>query len=85
MNSAAEILVIFLSIALAIFLILGIILTAYLIRLTRQIRAVTRSIESAASSVDSVASGIAKVLSPIFMAEMFTKFINNFKKGKGDK
>ena len=85
MNSAAEILVIILSIALAVFLTLGIILTVYLIGLTRQIREITNSAERTAGSIESIVSGIAKALSPVFLAEMITKFISNFKKDKREK
>ena len=85
MNSAAEILVIILSIALAGFLTLGIILTIYLIGLTRQIREITNSAGRTVGSIESIISGIAKVLSPVFLAEIITKFINNFKKSKEEK
>jgi len=85
MNSAAEILVIILSIALAVFLTLGIILTIYLIGLTRQIREITSSAERTAGSIESIVSGIAKALSPVFLVGMITKFISNFKKNKGEK
>ncbi|MDK2899411.1 MAG: hypothetical protein PWQ10_598 [Patescibacteria group bacterium] len=85
MNSAAEVLVIFLSVFLAIFLMLGIILTGYLIGLTKQIREITKSAGRTANSLESIISGIAKVVSPMFAAEMFNKFINSFKKNKGDK
>jgi len=85
MSSSSEILVIILSIALAVFLILGIILTIYLIDLTRQIRKVTKSAERTVDNLESVVSGFSTVMTPIFMAEMVSKFFKKFKKSKGEK
>ena len=85
MNPAAEVLVIILSVFLALFLILGIILTIYLIKLTSQIRKVTKSAERTVGNLESVVSGFSKVMSPIFVAEMVSKFIKKIKKNKGDK
>ena len=84
MSSSAEILVVILSIALAIFLILGIILTIYLIDLTRQIRRVTNSAERTAYNLESVVSKFSTVKTPILMVKMVTNFFNKFKKGKGE-
>ncbi len=84
MSSSAEILVVILSIALAIFLILGIILTIYLIDLTRQIRRVTNSAERTAYNLESVVSKFSTVMTPILMVKMVTNFFNKFKKGKGE-
>ena len=85
MNSAAEVLVVILSIFLALFLILGITLTIYLINLTRQIRKVTNAAERTVGNLESVESKFSKVISPIFVAEMVTKFIRKIKKEKRDK
>ena len=80
MSSAAEVLVVILSIFLAFFLILGIILTAYLIALTRRIRDITKSAERTAGNIETVVSGISKVASPVFIAEMIGKYIKSFNK-----
>ena len=85
MSSAAEILVVILSIFLAFFLILGIILIIYLIKLTHQIREVTKSAERTVSSIETMVNGASKIISPIFVAEMLNRFIKKFKKEKGDK
>ena len=86
MNSAAEILVVILSIFLALFLILAITLTIYLINLTRQIRKVTNAAERTVGNLESVISKCTKVISPIFVAEMVTGFLKKVKKEKrGDK
>ena len=85
MSSSAEILVIILSVFLAFFLILGIILTIYLISLTRQIRRVTKSAERTVGNLESVVAGFSKVMAPIFVAEMVTKLVKKFKKSKEGK
>jgi hypothetical protein len=82
MNSAAEILVVVLSIFLAIFLLLGIILTVYLIKLTSQIRIIVKSTEKTVGHVESVVAVISKVISPIYAAEMLAGLVNKFKKEK---
>jgi len=85
MSPAAEILVIILSIFLAFFLALGIALIIYLIVLTRQIRKVTKSAERTVENLGSVVTGFTKVVSPLFVAEMVSKFIKKIKKDKGGK
>jgi hypothetical protein len=37
------------------------------------------------NTIDSAVSGVAKVVSPMFMAKMFTKFMEKFKKEKSNK
>jgi uncharacterized protein YoxC len=85
MSSAAEILVVILSIALTFFLILGMVLVVYLIVLTRQIRKITKSAERTVDGLESTVAGFSKMMSPIFVAEMVSKIIKKFKtnqKGK---
>jgi uncharacterized protein YoxC len=82
MSSAAEILVIILSITLAVFLILGIVLTIYLIKLTRDIRAITQSAERTVNNIESAVSGVARLTSPLFFAEMIARYIKKFTKSK---
>jgi sensor domain CHASE-containing protein len=84
MNSAAEVLVVILSVFLALFLVLAITLTIYLINLTRQIRKVTNAAERTVGDLESLVSKVTKVVSPIFVAEMVGSFIKKFKKEKGD-
>jgi len=85
MSPAAEILVVILSIALAFFLALGIALLIYLIVLTRQIRRVTKTAEKTVENFGSVVSGFSKVISPMFIAEMVSKFIKKVKREKKEK
>lgn len=84
MSSAAEILVIILSVFLTIFLILGIILAIYLISLTSKIRRVTKSAERTVNNLESTVSKASKIISPIFVSEMIARFIKKFKKNKKD-
>ena len=79
MSSAAEILVVILSIALTFFLILGMVLVIYLIVLTRQIRKITKSAERTVNDIESTVVGFSKILSPIFVTEMVSKIITKFK------
>ena len=85
MSPAAEVLVIILSIALAFFLILGIVLTVYLIVLTKQIRKVTKSAERTVDNLEGVVSGFSKIISPIFIAEMVSGFMKRFNPKKKEK
>lgn len=82
MSTAAEVLVIILSIFLAFFLILGVMLTIYLIKLTREIRNVTQAAGRTVGTIESVVSGAAKLTSPLFVAELINKYLKKFKKGK---
>ncbi len=82
MSSSSELLVIILSIALAVFLVLGITLIIYLIVLTHQIRKITNSAERTVDSIESVVSKISKVITPIYMSEVIKTFVNKVKKNK---
>lgn len=85
MSSAAEILVIILSSFLGLFLLLAIILTIYLILLTRQIRRVTQSAERTAHHIESTVSGISKITSPLFVAGIVGRYIKKFTKSNKSK
>jgi len=85
MSPAAEILVIILSIFLTFFLILGIVLTIYLINLTRQIREVTKSAGRTVDNMESIVEKISNFTSPLIVAGMITKFMKKFKKDKKEK
>ena len=83
MSSAAEILVVILSIALAIFIVLGIICFVLIIRVTRQI-GVTERIQNVAKNVDEMAQNIAQITSPIIITKSVMSIFKKFK-GKGEK
>ena len=88
MSSAAEILVIILAVVLSVFLIVSIILIIYLIRLSAEIRKIAASAQKTVDSIASSVSGVSRILSPVFVADVVTKFIKRFTgadKKKGSK
>lgn len=85
MNFAAELLVIILSVTLTIFLIFAIILTVYLINLTRQIRKVTALAERTVDGIETAVSNVVKMSIPMCIVEMVAKIVKKSKKDKGDK
>lgn len=80
MDQAAEILVIIVSSVLAIFLIVGIVLGIYLVKLTGEIRRLTKSAQSTVSHIDSAVSGVGKFTSPLFVAKFVSTFIKKVTK-----
>lgn len=87
MSSAAEILVIIVSIVLVLFLIVSIILGIYLIRLSAEIRKIAKSAGETVDVVGEVLRGAAKLASPVFIARALSEFFTNMQKKskKGDK
>lgn len=84
MDVATQILVIIVSIVLTIFLIIAITLGIYLIKLTSEIRQITKSAQSAVSNIDRTIIGISHLTSPVFMAQLVSKYLKKFNK-KGSK
>lgn len=78
--SALEILVIILSSFLALFLLIGIILVALLVRVTRQIKRVTDSAERTAHGLEGIVAGVGKVTSPALLAKMVLSQIKKYRK-----
>ncbi|MBL8159213.1 hypothetical protein JNJ66_02030 [Candidatus Saccharibacteria bacterium] len=64
---ATTVLVIILSVALAVFLVLGIILVVLLIRVTKQIQSVTTVAKTAADNVQNITANFSKVAAPAAM------------------
>ena len=85
MSSAAEILVVFLSVALAIFITLGIITFILVIRVTRQIGDVTEKMQNITTSIDGIAQNVAQVTSPIIIGKTIFDIVNKFKNKKDKK
>lgn len=85
MSSAAEILVVFLSVALAIFITLGIITFILVIRVTRQIGDVTEKMQNITASIDGIAQNVAQVTSPIIIGKTIFDIVNKFKNKKEKK
>ena len=75
MDTAAEILVIILSVVLAIFLVLAIILTVYLIRVSAEIRKMTESTRHTIDTIESTVEGASRLTSPLFIAQSLNKYI----------
>lgn len=78
----AQILVIILSVFLAVFLGLAIILTAMLIKVTKQIKTVTGSAQHTAEMIERAMAGVTKVTSPMLMIKMVTKFMKKARNSK---
>lgn len=87
MSSAAEVLVIILAIVLSVFLIVGIVLLVYLIRISAEIRRIAQSAQKTVDHIESTVSGVSRVLSPVFVADLIGRLINKFTKDmkKGSK
>lgn len=67
MSSAAEILVIIVSIVLSIFLLVGIILGIYLIRLSAEIRRIAKTAQETVDTVGEAVQGVVKLTSPVYI------------------
>lgn len=85
MDIAAQILVIILSVTLTIFLIFAIVLFAYLIKLSRQIKRVTDSAEKTVDHIESAVAQAVKMSLPMYVSDLFSKIVNKFKKDEGEK
>lgn len=83
--NAAEILVIFLSVALAIFLVLAIVLIIYLIIIAKKIKMVAETAERAASNFEGLASIIRKAAAPAVVSKFVVDTITQIIKRRNDK
>jgi len=82
-QNASEILLIIVSSVLSIFLIVAIILGIYLVKLTAEIRQLAKTAQSTVDHVGSAVNGISRLSSPLFAAELISKYIKKYtKKGK---
>ncbi len=84
--TAEQILVIMLSTALAIFLVLAIILTSYLIAIARKMKEVANSAERTAQHVEGIVSNVQSAIAPAavsgFVFDLIDRFVYRRKKGK---
>lgn len=83
MDQAAEVLVIIVSSVLSVFLVVAIILGIYLIKLTTEIRRLAATAQNTVSHIDNAVVGVSKLTSPIFIAEMVSRYIKKFTSKKG--
>jgi len=80
-----DVLVVILSIALALFLILAIVFTIYLIRIARKVDEITEKAKSAVSSVEAAAKIFEKTAAPAAFSRIVANIVESFsdrKKGK---
>jgi uncharacterized protein YoxC len=86
--TAAEVLVIFLSIALAVFLALAIILVAYLIIIAKKINRIADTAERSVQGVVGMIANLQRVVAPAvvtrFVTDLIGRFTNDHKKSKED-
>ena len=83
--TAAEILVIFLSVALAVFLALAIVLTVYLIVIAKKINNVADSAQRTVDQVENIATMAGKAFAPAMISNFIVDTINKFTKGRKNK
>ena len=72
---AFQILVIILSVMLAVFLILGIVLIATFISISRKINHITETISQATDEAKAFLENLKNLASPVMIARIFVKFI----------
>lgn len=80
MESAAEVLIIILSVTLSIFLIVAIVLFVYLIRLSSEIQKVAEATHRTVDEIESTVKSASKLISPVFVAELIGGYIKRFTK-----
>jgi pilus assembly protein TadC len=83
--TASEVLVVFLSVALAVFLALGIILVIYLIIIAKKINQVADSAKRTVDRVEGIASMASKAFAPAMISNFFFDTIAKFTKGRKHK
>ena len=83
--TAAEILVIILSIALAVFLLLAIILTIYLIVIAQKIKRIAETAEQGVQGFAAMVANLQRVIAPAMVTRMFTDFADRFMNGRKSK
>ncbi len=83
MSSAAEVLVVILAAALAVFIVLGIALLILLIKLTRQISETTTSVRNISTSIDGLVRNVVQITSPVIITKTVLEFFKKFNKKQG--
>lgn len=85
---AFEILVIILSVALAIFLLLSIVVIVYLLKVVKSIQLMTEKASNAVENVSNVAASVGKFVTPAaagkFIIDAVQKMLKNHNKEKGE-
>lgn len=78
--TSTEILVVFLSTALGIFLLLAIVLVVYLIIIAKRIKAVTEAAQRTVSHFENIASIIGKTAAPAMISRFVMETLQGFMK-----
>jgi len=76
--SAAEVLVIFLSVALAVFLALAIVLTIYLIVIAKRINRIAETAEEGVRGLASAAAALQRVVAPAVVTKFVSEIVGRF-------
>lgn len=80
---ATEILVIFLSVALALFLLLAIVLTIYLIRLAQKAERIADTVQGSADTLASISDEIHSAVAPATIAKAIGDIADKFMRYRG--
>jgi uncharacterized membrane-anchored protein len=80
--SAAEILVIFLSMALAVFLVLAIILAVYLIVIAKKIKRIAETAENGVQGFVGMVANLQRMVAPAMVTRLMSELIGRFTGGR---
>lgn len=83
--TAAEILVIILSIALAVFLVLAIVLTIYLIVIAQKIKRIAETAEQGVNGFVGMVANLQRMVAPTMVTRVFSELFDRFTGGRKDK
>jgi len=85
MNTASEVLLIIVSAILAIFLLVLIAATIYVVKILRQVKRITERAETVAGSVEAAASAFGRTAAPLAVLKIIGKIVkqsNRTRKGR---
>ena len=85
MNTASEVLLIIVSAILAIFLLVLIAATIYVVKILRQVKRITERAETVAGSVEAAASAFGRTAAPLAVLKIISKIVkqsNRTRKGR---
>jgi len=83
MDSAAEVLLIIVSVVLSVFLIVLMVALFYVISVMRQLRRITNQAESMVDSVQAAASAIERKMSPLSVLRLIGNIVERAGNGRG--
>jgi hypothetical protein len=80
MENAETILVIFLSVALAVFLTLGIIVLSFVLKIVKEVEHVTKKAQAMSDKAETFVEQFSAASTPIMLGRMFANIFNRDKK-----